>query len=228
MLAQLPPAEQAVLLASVDLFTQPAVPGAARAAGAAAARCSTCTASASRIAQLGADPQLGTGELVRMLLAASGFPRLRQTLDQTFRWRTDAIKAGWALSTSGEDSPAHAGAPRDRELLRDAIERVLQRARVPPAAAAGGRPAGHHRRGRAARDDGAGADPAGRCPTDPQWILRPARPPAPTSWPGRRWRPPTRWRVYAVAGASPAQSRVAQVAHRGFHLLSQRGTGERP
>jgi hypothetical protein len=30
-----------------------------------------------------------------------------------------------------------------------------------------------------------------------------------------------RWRVYAVAGAGPAQSRVAQVAHRGFHLLAQ-------
>jgi hypothetical protein len=30
-----------------------------------------------------------------------------------------------------------------------------------------------------------------------------------------------RWRVYAVAGAAPAQSRVAQVAHRGFHLLAQ-------
>ena len=36
-----------------------------------------------------------------------------------------------------------------------------------------------------------------------------------------------RWRVYAVAGASPAQSRVALVVHRGFHLLSQqlRATG---
>jgi hypothetical protein len=35
----------------------------------------------------------------------------------------------------------------------------------------------------------------------------------------------TRWRAYAVAGASPAQSRVALVAHRGFHLLSQRMRG---
>ena len=30
-----------------------------------------------------------------------------------------------------------------------------------------------------------------------------------------------RWRAYAVAGAGPAQSRVAQVAHRGFYLLAQ-------
>jgi hypothetical protein len=35
-----------------------------------------------------------------------------------------------------------------------------------------------------------------------------------------------RWRVYANAGASPAQSRVAQVAHRGFYLLSQSVRGE--
>jgi hypothetical protein len=34
-----------------------------------------------------------------------------------------------------------------------------------------------------------------------------------------------RWRAFAVAGASPAQSRVALVAHRGFFLLSQRVRG---
>ena len=34
-----------------------------------------------------------------------------------------------------------------------------------------------------------------------------------------------RWRVYAVTDAGPAQSRVAQVAQRGFHLLAQRVTG---
>jgi hypothetical protein len=36
----------------------------------------------------------------------------------------------------------------------------------------------------------------------------------------------TRWRAYAVAGASPSQSRVALVAHRGFFLLSQRVRGQ--
>ena len=36
----------------------------------------------------------------------------------------------------------------------------------------------------------------------------------------------TRWRAYAVSGASPAQSRVALVAHRGFFLLSQRVRGQ--
>ena len=120
----------------------------------------------------------------------------------------------------------HRRRARDRELLRDAIERVLQRARLPPAAAAGGRPAGHHRRGRAARGDGAGADPAGAV-RGPAVDPAACPPPAPTSWPRPPSTPPNRWRVYAVAGASPAQSRVAQVAHRGFYLLSQAGTGDR-
>jgi hypothetical protein len=31
----------------------------------------------------------------------------------------------------------------------------------------------------------------------------------------------TRWRAFAVAGASPAQARIAHVVHRGFFLLSQ-------
>jgi hypothetical protein len=35
-----------------------------------------------------------------------------------------------------------------------------------------------------------------------------------------------RWRVYANAGANPAQSRVAQVVHRGFFLLAQSVRGE--
>ena len=38
----------------------------------------------------------------------------------------------------------------------------------------------------------------------------------------------TRWRAFAVAGASPAQSRVALVAHRGFFLLSQRVRNPQP
>ncbi len=56
---------------------------------------------------------------------------------------------------------------------------------------------------------------------DPQWILG-----LPTAGADQLARAAVdaaaRWRVYAVAGASPAQSRVALVAHRGFHLLSQR------
>jgi hypothetical protein len=56
---------------------------------------------------------------------------------------------------------------------------------------------------------------------DPRWILK-----LPQAGPDELYRAAVeaagRWRVYAVAGAGPAQSRVAQVAHRGFHLLAQR------
>jgi len=60
--------------------------------------------------------------------------------------------------------------------------------------------------------------------TDPGWILNlPAAPPEQLV--KAALEAATRWRAYAVAGASPAQSRVALVAHRGFYLLSQRMRG---
>jgi hypothetical protein len=63
--------------------------------------------------------------------------------------------------------------------------------------------------------------------TDPQWIL--GLPAATAEQLGKAaLEAATRWRVYAVAGASPAQSRVALVAHRGFFLLSQRIRAGRP
>ena len=56
---------------------------------------------------------------------------------------------------------------------------------------------------------------------DPSWILN--LPQAPRDQMVRAaLDAATRWRAYAVAGASPSQSRVALVAHRGFYLLSQR------
>ena len=55
---------------------------------------------------------------------------------------------------------------------------------------------------------------------DARWILRlPAAGPAELA--AAATAAANRWRVYAVAGAGPAQSRVAQVAHRGFQLLAQ-------
>jgi hypothetical protein len=154
-----------------------------------------------------------------MLLQASGFPRLRHTLDQAFRWRTDAIKAGWALS-SLEKVASHTARPADRELLRDAIERVMQQ------------PDYHRLRLlEVAQLVTTGSvelpEPMEQeltrlaLSTDPAWILG-----APEATPGQlaqaALEAATRWRVYAVAGASPAQSRVALVAHRGFYLLSQK------
>jgi hypothetical protein len=218
VLSQLPPAEKAILLASVDLFTARPCPVPRPQRERLLALLDLYGIGFS-LAQLTAHPQLGSGELVRMLLAASGFPRLRQTLDQTFRWRTDAIKAGWALSTL-ERTAGTAGAARDRELLRDAIERVLQR------------PEYHRLRLLEVAQlvtTGAVELPETMeqeltrlaLSQDPQWILG-----LPTAGADQLARAAVdaaaRWRVYAVAGASPAQSRVAQVAHRGFHLLSQR------
>jgi hypothetical protein len=220
-LAALPPADKAVLLASVDLFVnRPApVPPAQR------ERLLTLLdlyGIGFSLAQLAARPQLGSGDLVRMLLAASGFPRLRQTIDHTFRWRTDAIKAGWALSTL-EQVAGTAGSSRDREVLRDAIERVLQR------------PEYHRLRllevvqlvttGVVELPETMEQELTRLALShDPQWILG-----LPTAGPEQLVKAAVdaaaRWRVYAVAGASPAQSRVAQVAHRGFHLLSQQVRG---
>ncbi len=170
------------------------------------------------VAQLTADPRLGTGELVRRLIAASGFPRLRDTLEQTFRWRSDAIKAGWALSRI-ERLAGHTRDENDRDRLRDGVERLLRD------------PAYHRLRLLdAAQRVSTGAVPLPadweqeltRLATsdDARWIL--GLPHAGTDeLAAAAVAAANRWRVYAVAGAGPAQSRVAQVAHRGFYLLAQ-------
>jgi hypothetical protein len=221
-LARLPQTERTVLLASVDLFTsrECEVPTSARER---LLRLLDLYGVGFAIAQLVTAPQLATGELVRLLFAASGFPRLRHTLDQAFRWRSDAIKAGWGLS-SLEKIASHAERPFDRELLRDAIERVLQQ------------PEYHRLRLlEVAQLVTTGAvDLPGQMEgeltrlalsNDPRWILN-----LPQAAPDQLVRAAldaaTRWRAYAVAGASPAQSRVALVAHRGFYLLSQRMRGQ--
>ncbi|MFF5296227.1 dynamin family protein [Paractinoplanes globisporus] len=171
------------------------------------------------LAQLAADPRLSTGELVRRLTDASGFPRLRATLDQAFRWRADAIKAGWALGRL-ERMAGHTRHEGDREILRDAVEGLLRD------------PAYHRLRLLDAAQrvaTGAVPLPAGweaeltRLATsdDPRWILRLPSAGA-DELAAAAMAAANRWRVYAVAGAGPAQSRVAQVAHRGFHLLAQR------
>lgn len=170
------------------------------------------------IAQYAADPQLGTGELIRRLTAASGLPRLQHTLEQTFRWRSDAIKAGWAL-TRLERLAGHTRDPHARDALRDGVEQLL-------------REPGYHRLRllEVAQRVATGAVPLPaaweeeltRLATsdDPRWILR--MPDAgPAELAAAAVQAANRWRVYAVAGAGPAQSRVAQVAHRGFHLLAQ-------
>jgi len=221
-LAGLPPGERLVLLASVDLFTSRDCP-VPREQRERLLRLLDLYGIGFAIAQFAAEPQLASGDLVRLLFRASGFPRLRNTLDQTFRWRTDAIKAGWGLS-SLEKVAGHTQRSDDRELLRDAIEQVLQQ------------PEYHRLRLlEVAQLVSTGSvelpEPMEQeltrlaLSTDPRWILS-----LPAAGPEQLTRAAleaaTRWRVYAVAGASPAQSRVAQVAHRGFFLLSQRMRAE--
>ncbi|WP_250037566.1 dynamin family protein [Paractinoplanes maris] len=170
------------------------------------------------LAQLAAEPDVSTGELVRRLVAASGFPRLQHTLQETFRWRSDAIKAGWALARL-ERLAGHTRDENDRERLRGAVERLLRD------------PAYHRLRLLdAAQRVATGSVPMPmqweqeltRLATseDPRWILRLPDAGA-DELATAAVAAANRWRVYAVAGAGPAQSRVAQVAHRGFHLLAQ-------
>jgi hypothetical protein len=170
------------------------------------------------IAQLTAEPRLGTGDLVRRLVDASGFARLQRTLEETFRWRSDAIKAGWALARL-DRLAGHTRDQASREALRDGVERLL-------------REPGYHRLRllEAAQRVATGAVPMPvdleqeltRLATseDARWILRLPQAGA-AELAEAALRAANRWRVYAVAGAGPAQSRVAQVAHRGFYLLSQ-------
>jgi hypothetical protein len=170
------------------------------------------------IAQLAAEPGLSTGELVRRLESASGFPRLRDTLDRAFRWRSDAIKAGWALARL-ERLAGHTRDERSRETVRDTVERLL-------------REPGYHRLRllEVAQRVATGAVPMPvaweqeltRLATsqDARWILRLPDAGA-AELADAALQAANRWRVYAVAGAGPAQSRVAHVANRGFHLLAR-------
>jgi hypothetical protein len=220
-LAALPVDQLRLLLASVDLFrSRPAPLGAEqreRLLG-----LLDLYGIGFALAQYAAEPHLPTGELVRRLVAASGFPRLRHTLEQAFRWRADAIKAGWALSRL-ERLAGHTRDETDRETLRDAVERLLRdpayhRLRLLDAAqrVATGTvtlPVEWERElTRLATSD------------DPRWILRLPEAGG-DELAAAALEAANRWRVYAVAGAGPAQSRVAQVAHRGFHLLAQRVRG---
>lgn len=216
-IAELTAGQQALMLSSVDLFRTRAAPVSQEQRDRLISLLGLYGAGFA-LAQLAARPRLASGDLVRLLCQVSGLPRLRRTLDEQVRWRSDAIKAGWALS-SLERLAGHAADNTDRELLRDAIERLLRepayhRLRVLEAAqqvATGAVPLPEPMRHELTRLATL-QDPAAvlQVPQAPPWALADAAVQA-----------ANRWRVYAVGGASPAQARVAQVVHRGFHLLAQ-------
>ena len=215
-LAACPAGERAVLLASVDLFVDRDCPVPAAARRRLLERLDLYGV-ALAMSHLAAAPRSSTGELVRALAQASGFPRLRQTLDHTFRWRSDAIKAGSAVA--GLERVADTGEPADRELLRGAIEdlvrlpeyhrlRLLDAAQVVSTGEVPLPPVLEQELTRLALSD------------DPAFILGLPTAGAPELGAAAR-AAAVRWRAFAVADATPAQSRVALVAHRGFHLLAQ-------
>ena len=167
---QLPQAERPVLLASVDLFRSRRVRGAARAARAAAAPARPVRHRlrdrAARRPARSWPPASWSGCCSRRPGSRGcGRPWTRRSGGAPTRSRPAGRCPAWRRS------PATPSARSDRELLRDAIERVLQQ------------PDYHRLRllevaqlvttgaVELPEDDGAGADPAGRCPTDPQWIL---------------------------------------------------------
>jgi hypothetical protein len=216
-LAALPAAERAMLLTSADLFTTRTC-GVSAAVRARLLRLLDLYGVSFAVGALIERPDLASGELVRALEQASGFGRLRHILDTTLRSRTDALKTSWAL-TNLTRIAGHAERPDDRELLRDAIERAIRQ------------PEYHRLRLiEAAQRVAAGAVALPpqllaelvrlALSDDPGWILD--LPGADPDELGQAaMRAAARWRAYAVADASPAQSRVALVAHRGFHLLSR-------
>ena len=215
--ASLPDTDRQVLLASVDLFAARDCP-VSREQRERLLRLLDLYGVSFAVAQLVGEPQLATGDLVRRLFLASGFPRARATLEQAFRWRTDAIKAGWALA-SLEKVAGHAERPGDRELLRDAVERVLQQpeyhrlrmldvAQQVTTGAVDLPDEMENELTRLALSD------------DPAWILGMTGATI-DQLAQAALAAATRWRAFAVAGASPAQARIAHVVHRGFYLLSQ-------
>src|SRR5256714_487475 len=221
-LAPLPDGERTVLLASVDLFASRECP-VARESRERLLRLLDLYGIGFAIAHLVANPQLATSELIRLLHTGSGFPRLRETLAHAVRWRSDAIKAGWALSGLVKIA-SHAPRPPDRQLLRDAIERVLQQPdyhrlrllEVAQLVTTGAVDLPDQMEGELTRL---------ALSNDPRFILD--LPAAQADQLSRAaLEAATRWRAYAVAGARPSQSRVALVAHRGVFLLSQRVRGQ--
>ncbi len=170
------------------------------------------------IAHLQANPHLATGELVRLLFAASGFPRLRTTLHQIFGVRADVIKAGWALSRL--EGAASSGPPGDRDLLRGAVESIVARPeyhRLPLLEAAASVTTGQ-----VALPEEMEAEVARLALTDDAGVVL-GMPEAPRPQLRRAAiAAASRWRAFANGGATPAQARVANVVHRGFHLLAQR------
>ncbi|MFC4334304.1 dynamin family protein [Salininema proteolyticum] len=169
------------------------------------------------IAQLKHNPRMSTGELVRLLTAASGLPRLRSTLQQVFAARADVIKAGWGLARLRTQA-ARAG-ESDRDILNNLIEDIVADPayhRLKVLQAAGSITSGHIRLDPAMEAEAARL----ALSSDPEKIL--AMPGAPTEkLAAAAIAAAGRWRAFANGAATPPQARVANEMVRGFSLLAR-------
>ena len=165
--------------------------------------------------QLRHNPNLATADLLRLLMAASGYPRLQQTLHKTFAQRSDVIKTSFALARL---DAAAASSASDRDTIRAGIETLLSRPeyhrlKLLDAAAA------VTTQQVALPEDMEAALARLALSEDPSQVLamprashQELRKAALTS--------ASRWRAFANGMATPQQARIAHVAHRGFYLLA--------
>ena len=213
--AALEPGQRTLLFFSADLFVRPEVP--------------VSVAGRARLLErldlygirravdlLESDPGMTTGELRRRLVDASGFPAVREVVEETFRRRADGIKASVALAAL-EVTAAQAPV-RDRMAIRDAIEDLMQASQAHElrlleaagAVMAGTVPMPEHLTAEVSRLVSV-ADPAARLGlpvgADADEVRAAALDAA------------GRWRSFATFGSTPAQSRVAHVVHRSYFLL---------
>ncbi|GAB4003392.1 hypothetical protein GCM10029992_44880 [Glycomyces albus] len=169
------------------------------------------------IAHLQANPHLATGELVRLLFAASGFPGCA-------RPSTRSSASGPMSSRPGGPCRAWRRPPPPARQATGTCCAAPSSRSWPAPNTTGCRCLRRPRR-----------SPPGRCPARgdgvrsraPGLDRRRRHRPGPARGPRSQLRSSaieaaSRWRAFANGGATPAQARVANVVHRGFHLLAQR------
>ncbi|MGH3438611.1 MAG: dynamin family protein [Sciscionella sp.] len=165
---------------------------------------------------LRAEPGMTAGAVRRMLFEASGLADVRARLDSVFRARADGIKAAAALASV--TALAHAsGDPGERQRVHDGIEVLLAS------------PQAHQLRllealtlvtSQAVDMPEDLADEVLRVGSNAriaEQLGLPGRPVAELACHALEragW-----WRSFASFGATPAQSRVAQVVHRAYFLI---------
>lgn len=220
-IAALDPARRDLLFYSADLFVRPEMPVSVSARARLLEHLDLYGVRRA-VDLILADPTLATGELRRRLVAVSGFPVLRDVVDNTFRYRVDGIKASVALGAL-DVIAQRAPEPADRALIRDAVEDLLARPEAnqlqlleaAAMATSGTVPLPDDMLDELTALIG-GRDPAAQLAASGQDVetLR-----------GIALDRAARWRSFATFGSTPAQSRVAHVVHRGFFLLWQRLSG---